>query len=211
MSQLNSAFPQSTGVPDYNADGGGGATGHSGTSLPPPIETQPAVLAHPVRSTDYRPISINGTKSQDRESSPLRALGAVPPYLTPVTSGGRCGYPYRLGSWALPTLPSTAPPTRPCQSTSNVSCAGYPLASLTLDLCPRLLRSTRSWSTPSHTSSSPRTTGSPFRKKNKPAALDLVNSAIQVHRSSHYNSRGGEDESAWYPVVRRLLSVVDDS
>lgn len=48
-------------------------------------------------------------------------------------------------------------------------------------------------------------------EENKSSALDLVNSAIQIHRTSLYNSRGGEDESSWYPVVRRLLSVVDDS
>lgn len=43
-----------------------------------------------------------------------------------------------------------------------------------------------------------------------PAALDLVNAAILAHRTCLYNSRHSEDESAWYPVVRRLLCVDDD-
>lgn len=48
-------------------------------------------------------------------------------------------------------------------------------------------------------------------EENTPAALDLVNSAIQVHRTLLYNSRRREDESTWYPVVRRFPSAVDSS
>lgn len=43
-----------------------------------------------------------------------------------------------------------------------------------------------------------------------PTAVALVKAAILIHRTSLYNSRNGEDEAAWYPVVRRLLSAQYD-
>lgn len=38
-------------------------------------------------------------------------------------------------------------------------------------------------------------------------ALELVNFAIETHRACLRNSRVGEDEAAWYPLVRSLLSI----